>query len=194
MPRKKLVSKIPSTKTITLFIIGLALICVSTYWNFYQSRVLSFTGDKTQIATPYFSSFERDMGKTPIKILIEKVAINLPIVESKVVNGVWEINSTGGSHLSSSARPNENGNIVLYGHNKPKLFRRVLKLKVGDQIKLRTLDDSEFNYRVFSIDTVEPTEISVLAPTDGEVLTFYTCTGFLDSQRLVIKASADILP
>jgi len=39
------------------------------------------------------------------------------------------------------------------------------------------------------VSTVAPYQTDLLAPTTGPVLTLYTCTGFLDTQRLVITAT-----
>lgn len=190
MPRKKLTKKTPSRKTIALFIIGLSLILISFVWKVYQERVLSFNSETELNSTiiPYFSANLRDDGKIPQAILIPSLNIDLPIIESQIKNGVWEINKTGASHLGNSARPTENGNIIMYGHNKLKLFGKTLSLKKGDLIEVITKDNQKYTYRIFETKTVNSNEISVLAKTEEEILTFYTCTGLLDSKRFIIKA------
>jgi len=175
--------KTASIPTIFLFVIGLFFLCLSIGWNVYQGRVLSFS------SPPTVSQEEtKTKASPPTRILIAKFGIDLPVVESQIKNGVWEINPKGGSHLASSAAPSEGGNIILYGHNKKKLFGKVLGIKKGDEIKIITADNKEYIYTVFDTKTVKPTDTSVLLPTTEEILTFYTCTGFLDTKRFIVTA------
>ena len=59
---------------------------------------------------------------------------------------------------------------------------------MGDSIILKTESNQEYSYSVSEILTVIPDQTEVLAPTDHEVLTLYTCTGLLDQKRLIVKA------
>jgi sortase (surface protein transpeptidase) len=43
-------------------------------------------------------------------------------------------------------------------------------------------------YIVSETKRVLPNAVEEVLPTDHEVVTVYTCTGFLDSQRFVVKA------
>src|SRR5581483_7954912 len=124
----------------------------------------------------------------PVKIRIPRFSIDLPIEEAQIKNGIWQINSKGASHLAISANPGDKGNIILYGHNKKNLFGKARGLKIGDEIDIISKDGKEFIYKITETKIVAPTDISVVAPTTGEVLTFYTCTGFLDTKRFVVKA------
>lgn len=187
MPRKKPTKKNPSLRTAILFFVGVTLILISLGWQFYQSRVLSFNSPTNNYQT-YNQPPLRNNAKIPQTISIPELEISQPIIESDIKNGVWEINDNGASHLRSSARPGENGNIIIYGHNKLKLFGKALALKKGDLIDITTNDGQIHTYQIFDTETVDPSDISVLNPTTEETLTFYTCTGFLDSKRFIIKA------
>ncbi len=186
---KKIPKRTTSYFTKSLFLLGLTFILISTAWNFYQSRVLSFSRVPSLVTTSFKS--ENIATHHINNIIISKFNIDLPIKEARIISGVWEINSLGGSHLIGSASPGELGNIIMYGHNQKKLFGKVVGLKVGDKIQLITDDQVIHSYIVSMTKTVEPTDVSVLSPTSEETLTFYTCTGLLDTKRFVVVAKPD---
>jgi len=101
---------------------------------------------------------------------------------------VWQVSEKGASHLSISANPGEKGNIVIYGHNKNNLFGPIRWLEKGDSIKVINEEEKEFLYKVVGTVQVNPTELEYVLPKEKEILTLYTCDGFLDSRRYVVLA------
>lgn len=79
-------------------------------------------------------------------------------------------------HVPETARPGEIGNTVLAGH-RDTFFRGLRHIRMDDRIVL-VVPPHEYEYRVVSLDIVPPTEISVLDPTENEVLTLVTCHPF----------------
>lgn len=124
----------------------------------------------------------------PKEVIIRELDLSLAIEESRVVNGVWEVSDERVSFLENSSAPGGGGNIVLYGHNKRDIFGRLGKLSAGSTITVINEVGDSYAYVVDEIKVVKPDDISVVQPTDHEVLTIYTCTGLLDSKRLIIKA------
>jgi len=51
--------------------------------------------------------------------------------------------------------------------------------------------DNWFRYKVSDIKFVSPAQVEVIKPTANERLTLFTCSGFLDSKRLVVTALPD---
>lgn len=126
--------------------------------------------------------------KTPLppkRILIPKVGINLEIVEAKIKDGFWETSETKASHGEGSATPGEIGNMVIFAHARDNLFGPLRGIMENDLIYVLS-KDKWFEYEVKDIKSVNPDEIGVIAPTKDETLTLYTCTGFFDSQRLIV--------
>jgi len=41
---------------------------------------------------------------------------------------------------------------------------------------------------VNKITAVYPNQVQIIAPTKNETLTLYTCTGFYDEKRLIVRA------
>ena len=145
--------------------------------------ILSFSSN------PYPNQVEvKNSDLLPEKIIIDRLGIDVNIVPGKIVDGVWEISPDSATYLVGSSTPQETGNIVIYGHNKKAIFGKLSVIKMGDEIQIITHDGKIYKYGVNYIKWVNPNEVSVIAPTDFPVLTIYTCTGFLDSYRLVVKA------
>jgi len=126
--------------------------------------------------------------KKPFGLKIAKAKISLSVEESEINNGNWEVSRDGASHLNTSQVPGNDGNIVIYGHNKSNILGSLNSVKIGDEVVVTTRDNENHIYKVKSIEVVSPSRVDVINPTDKEVLTIYTCTGLLDSKRLVVKA------
>jgi sortase (surface protein transpeptidase) len=114
--------------------------------------------------------------------------VDVPIDEEIYDNGNWTISENNASYLSQSARPGENGNVIIYGHNKREILGNIRALKGGETITLTLSDGSTRDYVVDFLKEVSPTEVQYLHPTDTETLTIYTCSGWLDSKRFIVQA------
>jgi sortase A len=82
------------------------------------------------------------------------------------------------------------GNIGIAGH-RDGFFRGLKDLGVGDLIEVEALTGTN-QYRVSEIRIVDPSEVSVLAPTDEPILTLVTCYPFYfvghAPQRYIVRA------
>ncbi len=125
--------------------------------------------------------------RLPVFIDIDGIG-RLPIDQSGKVNGVWTIANDAANHVAQSALPGSAGHIIIYGHNTAKVFGRLVERKAGDYIGITTADGKFHQYRIYEVNTVSPDRIDLLRPTTSETLTVYTCTGFLDSKRFVVRA------
>ena len=109
----------------------------------------------------------------PLALLsIDKLDLKVPIY-----NGTDEINlNRGAGRIKGTAWIDTPGNLGIAGHRDG--FFRVLKdIEIGDSIDMLTFQgDSEFV--VSSITIVDPTDVSVLAPTDSSTITLVTCYPF----------------
>ncbi|MBN1440802.1 MAG: class D sortase [Anaerolineales bacterium] len=111
---------------------------------------------------------------------------NMPVVQG---DG-WEQLKQGVGHHIGSANPGTTGNVVLSAHNDifGELFRDLDRLQPGDEAVVYTATQ-KFAYRVVAIRIVEPTDVSVLAPTGRPTLTLISCYPYMvDTQRIVVTA------
>lgn len=109
----------------------------------------------------------------PLAILsIDKLDLKVP-----VYNGTDEINlNRGAGRIKGTARIDAVGNLGIAGHRDG--FFRVLKdVEVGDSIDMLTYQGNK-EFVVSSITIVDPTDVSVLAPTDESTITLVTCYPF----------------
>ena len=134
-----------------------------------------------------FSSKKNSLSALPLHISIGE-SIRLPVIEAGVVDGKWLVSEDKANHVWSSANPTDDGNIIIYAHNTPPLFGTLEKVSIGEYVHVVTSDGVDHTYRIISKEVVSPTNTTPLQPTSAETLTIYTCTGFLDSQRLIIRA------
>ncbi len=80
--------------------------------------------------------------------------------------------------------------MVVSAHNDifGELFRHLDQLKPGDEILVSTAT-RQWEYRVTGVQIVEPTDVSVMAPTERPTLTLISCYPYLvDNQRIVVFA------
>ncbi|MBI2611215.1 sortase [Candidatus Gottesmanbacteria bacterium] len=123
----------------------------------------------------------------PLRIVIPDLAIDLPIVMAKIINGYWELSETTASHGMGSANPGEIGNTVIFAHAREGLFLPLRNIKKDQSIYVLT-PNNWLRYKVEEIKEVTSDKIEVIAPSQDERLTLFTCSGFLDSKRLIVVA------
>jgi sortase A len=79
-------------------------------------------------------------------------------------------------HIPGTALPGQPGNVGISGH-RDTFFRPLRNIQRNDIITLTTLF-GEFRYRVVSTRIVGPSNVAVLDPAGGEMLTLVTCYPF----------------
>ncbi len=126
-------------------------------------------------------------GSSNDSLIVEKIGIDLVITPTSMADSNDESNFLGVSYLSSTPEPGDTGNSILYGHNWKSLLGRLSELTVDDTIVVRW-DSSLRTFRVKEKKIVAANDTSILENTENAQITLYTCTGFLDSKRLVIVA------
>ncbi len=93
-------------------------------------------------------------------------------------------------HFPNTAMPGQVGNFAVVGHRSYRYgayFNRLDELEPGDTVRIKTADGI-FTYCVDSKSVVEPTDISVLDPTDTATMTLVTCTPIRTAtHRLIVK-------
>lgn len=124
----------------------------------------------------------------PVRVVIPSTKIDLEVKPSKVIGGVWEIHEDAAGFGLGSALPGREGNSVIFAHARPKLFLPLRKIKINDLISVKTKDDRWYSYVVVEKKEVSPNQIEVIAPTVDKTLTLFTCSGFVDSKRLIVVA------
>lgn len=122
---------------------------------------------------------------TPVPVVMRRIvapAIGLDsaVVESKIVDGEWEVPKFVAGHLEGTSLPGAGGNVVLSGHvqsiSSGNVFARIDELKPGDPITVKT-NVGDVRYVIEGKNIVANDDISVIQPSQHEELTLITCTG-----------------
>lgn len=149
--------------------------------------VTSFSQEPVKV-DPSLLKYKKDNRKVPpSRIIIPSLEIDLPVREAKIVKGYWEVFADTAGFGLGSAYPGEIGNQVVFAHARKGLFLPLRNAKIGQKIYVFA-EDKVFNYQIKEIIEVTPNQIEVLAPSSEAILTLYTCSGFSDSKRLIVKA------
>jgi sortase A len=139
-----------------------------------------------------FDSARTGTGAAPARSLVGKIAIPRLKISAIVKEGVDDQTlDLAAGHIPNTALPGQTGNIGIAAH-RDTLFRNLKNVRRGDRITLTTLD-REYVYRVVSFQIVQPTDVSVLAPSpDEKTLTLVTCYPFYfvgnAPKRFIVRA------
>ena len=126
----------------------------------------------------------------PLGVLI----IDRLSLEAPVYDGADELNLNRGlARIKGTSTMDASGNLGIAGH-RDGFFRGLKDVQEGDLIRLQT-PMALVTYRVAEIVIVDPTEVSVLAPTPERTLTLVTCYPFYfvgqAPKRYIVKAHAE---
>ncbi|RLC38034.1 hypothetical protein DRH27_03250 [Candidatus Falkowbacteria bacterium] len=132
---------------------------------------------------------ESDYSVSRNRIIINKIGVNAPIVESK--SSEYGL-SKGSWRVPESSTPDKGGNTVITGHRFKYLppnnltFYLFHKLEINDKFSI-IWDEKIFNYRIKEIKTVPATQLSIMNPTSEPIVTLFTCDPIYSTKnRLVV--------
>jgi LPXTG-site transpeptidase (sortase) family protein len=169
---------------LALVILGFILIVGRN--RFIEVLSTSFENEPVKIEGLKLAN-EFDGKRSPKRIIIPQLQIDLEVLKSDIVNGYWEVYEDSASWGVGSGYPGEKGNQVIFAHARDGLFLPLRSIKVGTSVYVFT-DSTWHKYEVNEIKEVSPSQVEVIAPTEDETLTIYTCSGFADSKRLIVTA------
>lgn len=172
---------------------GLLLLGVSGLHFTLRDRSLRLRADQVpsyQVVVPEFGPNETTLPERPPAPdhIFVPWRLDVDITPGVLQGDTWSVDEKTATFLSQTARPGEGGNIVIYGHNTRKILGNIRVFIPGEEITLTTQDGQEHTYKVTWTKEVSPDDVSAIQPTDAEVLTLFTCSGFLDSQRFIVRA------
>lgn len=162
--------------------LGLMLMIYSGLQSYFYQRSIALSAD---LIASYESVSEDKV--VPVRIAVNN-RIDLEIEIAPFVEGNWVVSETQATYLAPSVGVGDEGNMIVYGHNKREILGDLVSVDKGDEIKIWGSDGEEYMYRVEKVAVVNPDEVEMLVKVDGHTLVVYTCTGFMDSQRFVLRA------
>lgn len=136
--------------------------------------------------TPLPTSEDPGVGHWLGLMSIPKIALSQVIVNGTTKSQL----QLGPGRYIGTAMPGEAGNFAIAGHRTTwgRPFRNLDKLQQGDRIFITT-PRASMMYRVVWIKVVNPTDLTVIAPTPIPSLTLTTCNPpYSAATRLVVRA------
>ncbi|WHY20044.1 class D sortase [Paenibacillus sp. G2S3] len=127
-------------------------------------------------------------GKVIALIQIDKIDLKLPVLE-----GATKANMKhAAAHMKETTPIGEIGNAAIAAHRARtagRLFNRLNEVVIGDTITVKTSDQT-YNYEVYDISVVLPSDVSVLDGNNKDkILTLITCDPLVDpTHRLIVHA------
>ncbi len=118
------------------------------------------------------------------RIVIPAINVDAPVVQGDD----WEQLKKGVGQHVGTADPGQVGNHVLTAHNDiyGEIFRALDQLQPGDEVQIQTISEI-FTYVILETRVVEPTEVSVLAPSADPTITLISCYPYaVDTHRIVV--------
>jgi sortase A len=113
----------------------------------------------------------------PVDGLIGRIEIARVGLSAMVVEGTDRAKlRRAAGHIQGTAVPGQPGNIGIAAH-RDTFFRPLRNLRLNDIVTLTT-SRAAYHYRVVSMRVVNPTEVSVLNPSEHEILTLVSCYPF----------------
>lgn len=147
----------------------------------------------TPRAIPAFARRPAPVGLTIPRLDLTARIVSIGTRLDKDGNLVWETAAFAVGHHQGSANPGEAGNVVLSGHissvSEGAVFAKLPAAKLGDGVVVRT-PDRDHLYTVTSVQTVLPTDVHVLDPSDEYRLILITCVpDRVYTHRLIVTAT-----
>lgn len=122
----------------------------------------------------------------PVTLKIDSIQLTLPIIKGEIKDGSWVLADNAASVIST--KDASDSGWIVYGHNYPRILGALQHVTENDKVTLVLQNGKTVEYLVTDKEIVSPESIYSLTPGDFTDLIIYTCTGFLDSQRLIVKA------
>ena len=129
-----------------------------------------------------FLTFEN--ADSPVRITVGETGIDVPVREAPN----YSFSDSQAIFINTSQKIGT-GNSVIYAHNWNSLFGKLGKVKMGNIVTVYLENGQEIKYQINQKHVVPPETLEILALTNDSRLTLFTCTGFLDKDRLVVVAN-----
>lgn len=186
--RKKIFKSLKSLGRKINFNSKLFLVLGISFTSLWFLNTTVFADNISFNSTVDISTILENETSIPVSLEIPSLNLVLPIKQTIIRGGEWEVFDEGISHLATSGYPGQKNNTIFYAHNTYDRLGRLDEVANKSIIRVKTKGGTIAIYEIYEKKIVSPNDIDYLTKFDGEILTIYTCIGFADSKRLVAKA------
>lgn len=150
--------------------------------HFQRKNSEPFFSQTTQPATPT----QATISGMPSHIDLPEVGISIEVAPGyyNKTSQTWTLSINKAHYATITPEPNDSGgNTFIYGHNRPEVFYKLLRVKEGDKAILTTSNNHKFTYTMVSRRDTSPTDSSLFQYQGPPILTLQTCSGFWYQNR-----------
>lgn len=116
----------------------------------------------------------------PVRLQVPSLGIDLAVADGAYnpSDGSWTL-SKDKVHFALPSAPanNQEGNTLIYGHNRKEVFAKLLSIQPGAAAIVTTENGYRFTYIYTQTETVDPTATEIFGYQGAPRLTLQTCTG-----------------
>lgn len=172
--RNKLLAKTLIVLGITLFLLG-----AFTHTRIFYTYWISQKEHPIVQVSPHI----------PSKLSIPAINLSVQVDQGGIVNNEWILSPKDALYLPTSGSLGEGYNTILYAHNTWPLFGKLSNGRKGDLIEITDTHGTIYRYKITSIENVDPKDLRSLYSSEKNILTLFTCSGWADTTRLLVRAS-----
>jgi LPXTG-site transpeptidase (sortase) family protein len=122
----------------------------------------------------------------PVHLSIPSQGISLDVINGyyNPKTQTWSLSTDKAQYATITALPNnKSGNTFIYGHNRWEVFYHLPRVQLGDEAIITTTNNHTFTYKLSSVKTTNPNDVSLFSYQGPPVLTLQTCTGLWYQNR-----------
>lgn len=122
----------------------------------------------------------------PIALSIPSLSLDLDIVDGTYdqATHAWTLTNDKVQYAVPTVLPNnDNGNTLIYGHNRKGVFMTLPTITAGAEATVTTDNGYRFIYAFDTAETIKPTDVNIFAYEGPARLTLQTCTGSFYQNR-----------
>lgn len=186
-----------------------AIVVVLFLFGLFNELVIApfIQPSRTASATPLIVSDSTVASSSNPEVIIPKINVEIPVDYTQTTTDEAQIENaleSGIVHYPTTSKPGETGNAAFFGHSSNNIFNKgkykfafvlLHTLVPGDTFYL-TYNGKVYVYKVITKDVVEPTNIGVLGPVEGQTATatLITCDPPGTSLKRLIIVGQQISP
>lgn len=178
--QKKVVLRLNNSFPKALIFLGIVLI---SFGLFTHTRIyVTYLFNKTE------KPVHQSSVNVPHELSIPSLEIDVAVNQGGITHGEWILSDSNALYLPTSGLLGEGYNTILYAHNTNKLFGKLRDIKTGALITVTSIAGNEYTYKVYERKSVNPQDLKALYSTEKNILTLFTCDGWADQFRFIVKA------
>jgi LPXTG-site transpeptidase (sortase) family protein len=162
-------------------VIAAAVLCIPIVGSYLSHQQAQKSANAAELRLSK-NSDKRAIQGTPNRILVPRLAIDLPVVGQSYSNvtKTWPVATNEANYAKETALVNNTkGESLIYGHDTHNVFGPLTGLKAGDLVYVYTENGHIFKYSYTGAQDVTPNKISIIddMAKASAGLKLITCSG-----------------